>query len=72
VLPFHLEASSHWTLRSWDGTQIPKPFATVSLVIGAPMEVAGGLDAQAIERARAALQQHLQALEPKATALLHR
>ena len=31
VLPFHLEASRHWTLASWDRTQIPKPFATVAL-----------------------------------------
>ena len=27
VLPFHLEADRHWTLGSWDRTQIPKPFA---------------------------------------------
>src|SRR6185503_2604848 len=44
LLPFHLEASSHWTMKSWDRTQIPKPFATVSLVIGEPIEVPGGLD----------------------------
>src|SRR5262245_24694183 len=31
VLPFHLEASSHWTTQSWDRTQIPKPFSTVAL-----------------------------------------
>ena len=42
VLPFHLEASSPWTLRSWDRTQIPKPFSTVALAIGEPMEVARG------------------------------
>ena len=36
VLPFHLEASRHWTLRSWDRTQIPKPFATVSIAMGDP------------------------------------
>src|SRR5919109_203052 len=29
VVPIHLEASSHWTLASWDRTQIPKPFAAV-------------------------------------------
>ena len=26
-------------LRSWDRTQIPKPFSTVALVVGEPMEV---------------------------------
>ncbi len=30
MLPFHLEAERHWTLRSWDRTQIPKPFARVA------------------------------------------
>ena len=39
VLPFHLEASRHWTLNSWDRTQIPKPFATVSVAIGEPFDV---------------------------------
>ena len=39
LLPFHLEASSHWSLRSWDRTQIPKPFSTVALVVGEPMGV---------------------------------
>ena len=26
LLPFHLEASAYWSVRSWDRTQIPKPF----------------------------------------------
>jgi len=70
VLPFHLEASRHWTLNSWDGTQIPKPFATVSLAMGAPMEVAGDADDHAIGRARRALEDTLGALENRALALL--
>jgi lysophospholipid acyltransferase (LPLAT)-like uncharacterized protein len=32
VIPFHLESDRHWTLRSWDRTQIPKPRAHVALV----------------------------------------
>jgi lysophospholipid acyltransferase (LPLAT)-like uncharacterized protein len=70
LLPFHLEASSHWTTRSWDRTQIPKPFSTVSLVIAKPMELPRDLDDQAMERARTALQEQLIALEPRAVALL--
>ena len=34
VVPFHIEASRHWTLRNWDRTQIPKPFANVAIAIG--------------------------------------
>jgi len=70
ILPFHLEASSHWTMKSWDRTQIPKPFATVSLVIGEPIEVPGGLDEEGLERARADMQEKLLRLEAQATALL--
>ena len=40
VLPFYAEASRHWTLKSWDQTQIPKPFSTVSLAIGEPIYIA--------------------------------
>jgi lysophospholipid acyltransferase (LPLAT)-like uncharacterized protein len=70
VLPFHLEASRHWTLNSWDRTQIPKPFATVAIAMGAPMEVAADADDDAIERARGALEGTLGTLENRALALL--
>lgn len=72
VLPFHLEADRHWTLKSWDRTQIPKPFATVALVIGEPFLVDADADEAAIERARLRLETDLQALEPRAVALLTR
>ena len=39
VLPYHIEASRYWTLKSWDRTQIPKPFSRVALVIGPPIRV---------------------------------
>jgi len=70
VLPFHLEASSHWTLRSWDRTQIPKPFATVSLRIGEPIEVARRATDDELEAARVELENRLKALEPLACDLL--
>ena len=53
ILPFHIEARAHWTLRSWDRTQMPKPFARVTVCIGAPLVVPRGLDDAAIERGRA-------------------
>ena len=70
VLPFHLEASRHWTIGSWDRMQIPKPFATVSIVVGEPFHVAHDADELAIERARLLLEQRLKALEPRARDLL--
>ena len=70
LLPFHLEASSHWTTRSWDRTQIPKPFSTVALAIGEPMQVPGVEDDERLDRARLQLQQALGELEARASSLL--
>ena len=44
LLPFHLEADRCWTLNSWDRTQVPKPFATISVCIAPPMHVAPDAD----------------------------
>jgi lysophospholipid acyltransferase (LPLAT)-like uncharacterized protein len=72
LLPFHLEASSFWSVRSWDRTQVPRPFATVALVVGEPMEVVPDASDEQIESARAALTARLIALETRAHALLGR
>jgi lysophospholipid acyltransferase (LPLAT)-like uncharacterized protein len=72
VLPFHLEASRHWTLKSWDRTQIPKPFATVALVVGEPFTVPRDADDDVIEASRQLLEERLRALENRALALLER
>lgn len=84
VVPFHLEASRHWTLRSWDRAQIPMPFTTVALAVGEPFHVAadateppdrgegeGALDSgdERIERARRLLEERLVALEARAREL---
>jgi hypothetical protein len=70
VLPFHLEASASWTLRSWDRTQIPKPFSTVALVVGEPMEVRKDAADEDLEAARTDLERRLAALESRALTLL--
>jgi lysophospholipid acyltransferase (LPLAT)-like uncharacterized protein len=70
ILPFHLEASRHWTLKSWDRTQIPKPYSTVSIAMGAPFHVEPDADAAGIESARRRLEQQLRELEERARALL--
>ncbi len=72
ILPFHLEADRAWTMKSWDRTQIPKPFARVALVVGEPFHVAAEADETAIEAARRTLDARLRALEARATELLAR
>ena len=72
VLPFHLEAASHWSLRSWDRTQIPKPFSTVALVVGEPMDVPGEASDEVLEQARLELEQRLKQLEDRARRIVER
>jgi lysophospholipid acyltransferase (LPLAT)-like uncharacterized protein len=66
VLPFHMEASSHWTANSWDRTQIPKPFTTVSVAIGEPLDIPGEADDAHLERTRQELEERLRILEDRA------
>ena len=37
IVPVSLNAPHRWQLRSWDQTQIPKPFSRVELRVGAPV-----------------------------------
>ncbi len=62
VLPFHVEADSAWTVRSWDRHQIPKAGATIHVAIGAPLYVANTDDPTA-EAARVELEDRLGRLE---------
>jgi lysophospholipid acyltransferase (LPLAT)-like uncharacterized protein len=70
VLPFHLEADRHWTLKSWDRTQIPKPYATVAISMDEPFDVPADADEAGIESARQLLERRLRALEPRALRML--
>ena len=70
VLPFHLEADRYWTMRSWDRTQIPKPFSRVALAVGAPIQVPPEADAAVVESKRAELERALAALERRTLDLL--
>ena len=70
ILPFHLEAARAWTLRSWDRTQIPKPFTNVALVVGEPIPVGADATAAVLESSRVILEQRLADLERRATEMV--
>jgi lysophospholipid acyltransferase (LPLAT)-like uncharacterized protein len=70
VVPFHMEAARYWNLRSWDRTQIPRPFTTVALVVGTPIEVSGDADEAMLEAKRLEVEQSLYRLEERASGLL--
>jgi lysophospholipid acyltransferase (LPLAT)-like uncharacterized protein len=69
VLPFHLEADRSWTARSWDGSMIPKPFATTAIAIGEPIVVAATAD-DVVEQARQELERRLGLLETRCREML--
>ena len=70
IVPFHMEASSYWSLKSWDRTQVPRPFATVAVVVGSPIVVQRDADEAALEAKRIELEQSLLALEARAARML--
>jgi lysophospholipid acyltransferase (LPLAT)-like uncharacterized protein len=70
VVPFHLEADRFWTMNSWDRTQIPKPFATVAIAVGEPLEVPADNGDAGLEAARCELEARLQALEARALQMI--
>jgi len=37
VVPLMINSPKHWTLKSWDRMQIPKPFSTVDFILGDPL-----------------------------------
>jgi lysophospholipid acyltransferase (LPLAT)-like uncharacterized protein len=59
IIPFHLEADRHWTMRSWDRTQIPKPFATIALAFAPPIQIARSASDEMLEDVGRHLEQSL-------------
>lgn len=59
VVPMHIEYLSHWTLKSWDRFQIPKPFSKVRLTLREPMTVPRKLDDEGFEKERLRLENSL-------------
>jgi lysophospholipid acyltransferase (LPLAT)-like uncharacterized protein len=65
ILPFHAESSACWELSSWDRTQVPKPFSTVAVAIGAPLVLAGHTAEE-----QAAVPERLKDVEARASEML--
>jgi hypothetical protein len=72
LLPFHCEAASSWTLKSWDRTQIPKPFTKVAMAIAEPMYVPPDADDAALASWRLRLEEALAACRRQCAELLCR
>ena len=63
ILPFTITAKSFWTAKkSWDGFQVPKPFARARVDIAAPIYVPPETEGEELNRKRDKLQQALDEL----------
>jgi lysophospholipid acyltransferase (LPLAT)-like uncharacterized protein len=62
IMPFVVEPSKHFTIRSWDRLQVPKPFSRVKLIIAPPISVPPDASDDAIEISRLELQKSLDQL----------
>jgi hypothetical protein len=72
LLPIHAECERSWELRSWDRTQIPKPFSRVHMVVGEPIELPRGLGEEAQEQACRELERVLEELRRRACEIAKR
>ena len=52
IIPFTLNCSRCWQLKSWDNFQLPKPFAKITMIIGKPINVPLNADENTIEEYR--------------------
>ncbi|HRR06367.1 MAG TPA: lysophospholipid acyltransferase family protein [Victivallales bacterium] len=62
ILPISINYSKYWELRTWDKFRIPKPFSTVTLVIGEPIEIPPELNNDEIEKWCAIVQKKLNSI----------
>lgn len=56
ILPFLIECSSYWQIKSWDRLQIPRPFARARVIYAEPISVPDDTDASGSETKRLEIQ----------------
>jgi lysophospholipid acyltransferase (LPLAT)-like uncharacterized protein len=62
LVPFVLEPKDFWTLKSWDGMQIPRPFTSALVTVGEPIYLPANADDRMIEAKRVELEASLTSL----------
>ena len=69
IVPMGYAASRAWKIQ-WDRFVIPKPFARIAIVIGPPVYVAKGLDAEGLARLQSEMEEKLRNLYARARGLI--
>jgi len=59
ILPFTVQYERSWRLRSWDRTEIPRPFSRTVVTFHEPITVPPAADRDELERIRARIEQIL-------------
>lgn len=72
VVPAGFVADRAWRMKSWDRFTVPKPFARVAFVYGAPIAVARNATTQELEGASREIAAAMHACERRACAILGR
>jgi lysophospholipid acyltransferase (LPLAT)-like uncharacterized protein len=72
IFPVSLATSRRIVLDNWDRTEINLPFSRGAVVVGEPIRVAKDADTPALQQARAALEQALNAATERAHAIADR
>jgi lysophospholipid acyltransferase (LPLAT)-like uncharacterized protein len=62
IVPIHMEYSSAWRLKSWDRFVVPRPFAKLRAIFGAPIRIAPLAGAEQFEAAQLRLQNEMMRL----------
>lgn len=68
VVPIVASVNRVWRLKSWDGFEIPKPFARVSVLYGPPQDVEG-TDVRAVSERTSEFAEYMHAARSRADAL---
>jgi hypothetical protein len=66
IVPIHMEYSSCWRLKSWDRFVVPRPFATLRAIFGAPISIPSISDPEQFEAERRRLQNAMMSLVEQA------
>jgi len=59
ILPLGINYSAYWELKSWDRFRIPKPWASIDMILGDPVSIPAELTDEETEEWRRQIEQRL-------------
>ncbi|MBU3664952.1 MAG: DUF374 domain-containing protein [Chthoniobacterales bacterium] len=61
IIPIHARFSRCWTMKTWDGFRIPRPFSSLDVTLAPPVSIPGQTDENFFEAERAKIESVLRA-----------